>query len=258
MDNILTAFSSDVGNVKSINEDSLLIKTAEYEDIQIGLLCICDGVGGLSRGEYASKYVVEKFSKWFDNSLPKILGARNWKKIIREQCVLILENANNELAAYGRRNGARTGTTCSTLLIVGKEYFLIHIGDTRVYEISDELVQITNDHTLLARDVAMGRVDPSVKENGKGGNVLFQCIGVSEDIDPQYFEGEVNVNATYMLCSDGFRHKIEPHELVQGFNVSVLTDEIQMEKQCKKYVELNKLRQEKDNISVIIARYEEE
>ena len=125
MDNILTAFSSDVGNVKSINEDSLLIKTAEYEDIQIGLLCICDGVGGLSRGEYASKYVVEKFSKWFDNSLPKILGARNWKKIIREQCVLILENANNELAAYGRRNGVRTGTTCSTLLIVGKEYFLI-------------------------------------------------------------------------------------------------------------------------------------
>lgn len=66
------------------------------------------------------------------------------------------------------------------------------------------------------------------------------------------------MNATYMLCSDGFRHKIEPHELVQGFNVSVLTDEIQMEKQCKKYVELNKLRQEKDNISVIIARYEEE
>ena len=45
---ILTAYCTDIGTVKKVNQDALLIKIAEYGELRIGLLCVCDGMGGLS------------------------------------------------------------------------------------------------------------------------------------------------------------------------------------------------------------------
>lgn len=258
MKNILTAYCSDAGLHKKVNEDSLLIKTAEYDGIPIGLFCVCDGLGGLSKGEYASLYVVNKFRCWFDVNLPYILDGNNWEENIRIQMVKLIEESNRELGRYGKKNGINVGTTCTALLTIACKYYLIHIGDTRVYEISDKVKQLTVDHTYLARIIAMGNAE--IKEERKLGHsneMLTQCVGACESLDPQYEVGEIDKNATYMLCSDGFRHKIKESELLKGFKSSSLKDEAQMEKQCNYYVDLNKKREEKDNISVIVTRFEE-
>ena len=46
-------------------------------------------------------------------------------------------------------------------------------------------------------------------------------------------------------------------ELLAGFSREKMLTESDIEKQCKYFVELNKSRQERDNISVIVAHLEE-
>lgn len=251
---ILTAYCSDVGNVKQVNQDALLIQTARLGDTEIGLFIICDGMGGLSMGERASAHVIQRFLRWFEQELPAILDAEEKEEIICEQWVKLLDSANVALAEFGVKNRIQLGTTCTAMLILEGEYYAIHVGDTRIYEITDEIRQFTQDQTVLAREIAMGRV---AKENAKHdarGSVLLQCVGASASIDPQFLKGEIKKDAVYMLCSDGFRHEVTEDEFLRGFAPESMTDEKNMERQCRYFVQLNKTREERDNITVILIK----
>ena len=68
------------------------------------------------------------------------------------------------------------------------------------------------------------------------------------------FSGPIAPNATYMLCSDGFRHEITPEEIRDAFRPEVLTDENVMNRNTLSLIEVNKQRQERDNISVVLVR----
>lgn len=253
---ILTAYCTDVGTVKQVNQDALLIKTAVWNGMETALLCICDGMGGLSMGERASAHVIGRFSKWFEENLPELLKEEQWEEAIREQWVELLEEANQALAGFGACQKVNLGTTCTTMLILGETYYVIHIGDSRVYEITGGITQITSDQTVLAREIALGRVSPEDAGNDARGSVLLQCVGASKHIDPQFLKGTVLENAVYLLCSDGFRHKVTEEEFRKGFAPQELLNEKIMERQCRYFTELNKTRAERDNMTVVLAKIE--
>lgn len=255
--NFLTAYSTDEGNVKPVNQDALLIKTAVVDRINIMLMCICDGMGGLSMGERASAHVIQSFSKWFETKLPEVMTTEDKTTMIREQWVEVIETANEKLAAFGLKQGVNLGTTCTAMLVIDKDYYIIHVGDTRVYEITDKIVQMTSDQTVLAREIAMGRIREENALDDARGSILLQCVGASKNIDPQFLVGEITVGAVYMMCSDGFRHKVTSEEIRKGFTPEEMTDEKIMERQCNYFVELNKSREERDNITVLLAKINE-
>ena len=60
---------TDKGIIKKTNQDSLLIKHGKSEKGEILLAIICDGMGGLEKGELASATVIREFTNWFDNNL---------------------------------------------------------------------------------------------------------------------------------------------------------------------------------------------
>lgn len=80
---------TDIGNTKSTNQDSLLIKHASYCGGEVMLAVICDGMGGLSKGELASATVIKEFSKWFEEELPYELEKLDMNVIG------FMENVNN-------------------------------------------------------------------------------------------------------------------------------------------------------------------
>lgn len=255
---ILTAYCTDKGNIKSVNQDALLIKTAHAGELPVTMLGVCDGMGGLAMGERASAHLIHRFSEWFAWKLPQILEKERWTEDIREQWVQLIETANEKLASFGAGQGVSLGTTCTVFLMLGEIYYLIHVGDSRVYEITDEIRQITDDQTVLAREIAMGRVDPARAEEDARGSVLLQCVGASSQIDPQFLQGKIRENAVYLLCSDGFRHKISAEEMRQGFSPEAMTDEMVMERKCSYFTELIKDREERDNITVVLAKVQKD
>ena len=85
-------------------------------------------------------------------------------------------------------------------------------------------------------------------------SVLLQCVGASPEVYPDFFFGTPMVNAVYMLCSDGFRHEISPQEIWEALLPAALLDERTMYQNAAALIELNKQRQERDNITVALIR----
>lgn len=251
---ILTAYETDIGITKNMNQDGLLIKIASTIRGNIALLCVCDGMGGLSQGEMASTHMIYEMAKWFDHRLPIILKEKDIELLIKKELLELMEKGNRDLSRYGKKNGFYLGTTCTAMLIFEEVYYVLHVGDSRVYEIFDNVKQITHDQTVLAREIALGRVLPQDAKNDARESVLLQCIGASKIVEPEFIVRKTRKETVYMLCTDGFRHKITDREFLDGFHPKHMTNERVMQKQCEYFIELNKSRMEKDNITVILAK----
>lgn len=251
--NFLTAACSDVGIKKTINEDSFCIKIAESIKGNIILAVVCDGMGGLSRGELASATVVREFSKWFERELPKDLINFHPQKV-KNSFYDIIQNLNKRIGEYGKANGVMLGTTLTTFLLVDEYIITAQVGDSRLYEIKDGLKQITEDQTLVQREINVGRLTKEEAKVDSRKNVLLQCIGASKIVEPEFIIEKVKKDCTYMICSDGFRHLISEEELYENLSPNKLINEEIMEVKAKKLVELNKSRKETDNITTIIIK----
>lgn len=246
---------TDIGISKNTNQDSLLIKHAIADDKEILLAVVCDGMGGLAKGELASATVIRAFSDWFDDELPyelenldlEIVGAK-WSLLLKELNVQILEYSKNN-------NIDGVGTTFSGILFVDDKYVIGHVGDTRIYHIGESLKQLTTDQTFVAREISRGTMTIEQAKTDKRRNLLLQCVGASKVVEPQIITGK-NQKGAYMLCSDGFRHEINEAEIYESLNPINLMNKDAMHSNAKYLIEQVKSREEKDNISVLLIKVE--
>ena len=252
--NFIVSANTDIGIIKNTNQDSLSVKVINTSIGRMSFAILCDGMGGLAKGEVASASVIRAFDKWVNNELPHLCNVPHKQDVIKVQWEKILLDQNNIIKTYGARQGVKLGTTAVIMLITESQYFIMNVGDSRAYEFTDVIVQLTNDQTFVAREVALGNMTPEQAEVDERRSVLLQCIGASEEVYPDFFVGETKLNATYMLCSDGFRHEITPDEIFEKFQPGVLLDDSTMNQNTLDLIELNKQRNERDNISVVLVR----
>ncbi len=243
---------TDIGVNKAINQDSLLIKHAIYDNTEILMAVICDGMGGLSKGELASAVVIRAFSDWFTNLLPFEMEDFDIQ-IVGSKLTLLLKDINTRIRDYGQKNKANMGTTFSGILFVGDEYLILHVGDCRIYKINSHIEQLTVDQTFVAREVIRGYLTPDQAKNDKRRNLLLQCIGASKTIEPQILKRKTDTGI-YILCSDGFRHTITESEMLNAFEYGKKSSEKQLRESIRTLINTAKERGEKDNISVIVIK----
>lgn len=245
---------TDVGIIKSNNQDSVLIKHASTDIGEVLMAVVCDGMGGLAKGELASATVIRAFSRWFDEELPFELEDVDMQ-VIGGKWSLMLKSLNMKIQEYGQQLGSNLGTTFSGILFVDDKYVIVHVGDTRIYHIGSTLHQLTTDQTFVAREISRGTMTEEQAKTDKRRNLLLQCVGASKNVDPQIICGAAEKGA-YMICSDGFRHEVTPGEIYESLNPINFMNENAMHNNAKYLIELVKSRQEKDNISVVLIKAE--
>ena len=250
------ALHTDVGIQKETNQDSMCIKRARTDKGEVVLAMVCDGMGGLEKGEVASATIIKAFSRWFEQELPMQLAMANYEEEVRYRWERMIKEQNQIISEYGRTRHIQLGSTITAMLIFENGKYLIgHVGDTRAYKITDEnLETLTKDQTVVAREVRQGRLTQEQAESDPRRNVLLQCIGASRVVEPDFVSGQIDKNECYMLCSDGFRHVITPEEIKCSFAPSNNSDETIMEKNIAKLIDMNKERGETDNISAILIK----
>lgn len=245
---------TDVGIVKSTNQDSALIKHARGDMGEVLMAIVCDGMGGLAKGELASATVIREFARWFDEDLPYELDNPDLQ-VIGGKWALMLKNLNGKIMEYGQRLGTNLGTTFSGILFINDRFVIVHVGDTRIYHIGSALHQLTTDQTFVAREISRGTMTPEQAKTDKRRNLLLQCVGASKVVEPQILCGTAEKGA-YMICSDGFRHEITPAEIYESLNPINFMNENAMHNNARYLIELVKSRQERDNISVVLIKAE--
>lgn len=245
---------TDIGIAKSTNQDSVLIKHAHWGNGEVLMAIVCDGMGGLSKGELASATVIRAFAKWFDEELPYELEAPDMT-VIGAKWSLMLKELNQKILDYGARIGTNLGTTFSGILFIGDRYVIGHVGDTRIYHIGAALNQMTTDQTFVAREIRRGTMTPEQARTDKRRNLLLQCVGASKVVEPEILYGMTDRGA-YMICSDGFRHEITESEMYESLNPINFMNKNAMHSNARYLIELVKSRRERDNISVVLIKAE--
>jgi len=250
---IVTA-DTDIGISKDTNQDSVLIKHAKVDGDEVLMAVVCDGMGGLAKGELASATVVRAFNDWFDNELPYELEHLDMQ-VIGGKWTLLLKDMNLKILEFGQSIRTDLGTTFTGILFVGDQYVIVHVGDTRAYQIGTGLTQLTTDQTFVAREISRGTMTPEQAKTDKRRNMLLQCVGASKTVEPQVLYGTTKKGA-YMLCSDGFRHEVTEEELYESLKPVNLMNQKAMHSNARYLIEKVKSRQERDNISVVLIKVE--
>ena len=85
-------------------------------------------------------------------------------------------------------------------------------------------------------------------------SVLLQCIGASPTVVPDFAMGEIAPGQRYLICCDGFRHVVTPQEIYQALGPQSGGSQEEMQENLRTLTELNKQRQETDNITAVLIR----
>ena len=248
-------FNTDIGIKKYTNQDSLAIRIINSPKGQIAFGIVCDGMGGLAKGELASKEVINAFTKWFDETfISEILEDTFTPESLRKDWNNIIQTENRLLGMYGADINIMLGTTVSAILMYEDEFYIVHVGDSRVYEMKDTIRILTKDQTFVAREIAAGRMTPEEAKTDPRRSVLLQCVGASAEVKPDFLKGKLQRNATYLICSDGFRHQISAQEIMEKLGPQAIKSDEDMKYGCVYLTEIVKNRREADNITVAVIR----
>lgn len=242
------ASKTDIGNVKKINQDNFLCKNGNFEGHEFGLFIVCDGVGGLSRGEIASSMVTQHFDLWFDNELMELISNNlTDSNTIKNSICNNLYKVNQNLMNFSIEENIKLGTTTTILFILDKKYYIAHIGDSRVYMVDKNIHQLTEDHTYYEQLIKEGNIE---KARTTKKSILTQCIGVKKNINIYLNEGNLNKKSTFILCSDGFYNKLDK-KIIKNIYKLKNKRQKKLQKHCEKLVDNIKVKGERDNITLI-------
>jgi serine/threonine protein phosphatase PrpC len=249
-------YNTDIGIRKNTNQDSLAIRIIDSPIGQVAFGIVCDGMGGLAKGELASREVIMAFCQWFDEKLTDMVLTNSFTVAkLRDDWHSIILSQNMRLGKYGADNNLMLGTTVSAILMLNDEFYIVHVGDSRIYEMTSEGSRmLTNDQTFVAREVAMGRMTPEQAKIDPRRSVLLQCVGASPVVEPDFVKGHLKKDAVYMLCSDGFRHQISDEEMIDKLGPKACSSEEEMKYGCVYLTEMVKNRKETDNITVAVIK----
>ena len=244
------AICTDRGNVKKINQDSAIYKEAETGTRSLILAAVCDGMGGLQNGEVASGEMITALSGWFSYQLPLLLEKGITDYALIESLNMLVTDEDERITEYGEEHG-ECGTTLAAVTACGGKYLCINVGDSRVYRITEgNIIQLTHDQTVVQQLIDQGRITTKQAEIHPDRNVLLQCIGAGGDVVPDYSTGEYKEGDMFLICSDGFRHKLKKEEMAGIFGGGFGSDQ-ELKEAAKSAVEISKGRKERDNITVI-------
>lgn len=251
----IAAADTDIGITKQVNQDSVCVKTARCPQGKAALIMVCDGMGGLSKGELASAAVIRSFSDWFEYDLPYELENWSWKKAGKD-VENRLRRLNDKIVGHGQKHGIQLGTTCTGILAFNSGMMTFHVGDSRIYKLSGSLDILTEDHTFVNREVKRGNMTPEEALKDPRRNALTQCVGVTGSVTPDISFGSIDFGANYMICSDGFRHVITEEEIYKNLSPNRVTTKSAMQAKLRGLIDTVKKREERDNISAVMFRAE--
>ena len=234
---------TDIGSRREINQDYVYCN-----DDAVGLLpnlyIVADGMGGHKAGDFASRYSVTEFEKEL-----KEQNARTVIGSMEGAVRLVNERLLKEAAAEPDYEGM--GTTFVAACIEQDSLYVLNIGDSRLYLISEKgtIRQITQDHSLVEEKILRGEIERKDAKNHPEKNVITRALGAADQVVPDFFEVELSAGDYVLLCSDGLTNMVEDSVIKE----TVLNSEASLKEKAESLVELANKNGGRDNISLILV-----
>lgn len=204
---------------------------------------VCDGVGGSSKGEVASKIVCETFGAHFGDNL-------HYEAPELDSALLTAESEINNYVAH-HNEGSGMATTLTFLGFNEHGATFGHIGDSRVYHIRQkDILFRTRDHSLMNELIEEGIITPEEALSHPKRNIVTKAVMAGSHHGKIDFHRTEDIKAGdyFFLCSDGILESLPDSVLVDVLESGVSDQEKidTIEKRCQE--------QSKDNFSAYLVR----
>lgn len=214
---------------------------------------LCDGVGGIAKGEVASRFVASTV-------VQKMQGVE--RSDISEQFVQnLIAAVQNELNLYltDHPDCYGMGTTLCAVFISENEVLVAHIGDSRVYFIKPDERKFwrSTDHSVVAELVRSGILKEKDAKEHYLSNQITRAIQAIPELELPKADitslDNFKIGDLLFLCSDGVNEAVEDVELVQILCNTKLSAKSRLE-----LIQNKCLRLSSDNNSAILLEFESE
>jgi protein phosphatase len=284
------ASKTDRGLVRENNEDRCFCSGKD------GLFMIADGVGGHRAGEVASMSATKYISEFLKGRNISRLSSLNHtssyssfnadkesiSKILNDALRLANENINSKSENDSRLRGMGA-TIILTLISNDNDFYVINLGDSRAYLISNDnstidnnegqkrqekddgrynIIQLSEDHSLVAEMARKGYITEEEARTHPLKNRITQYLGMDSDPMP-FIKRLVWKKGDYLLlCSDGLTDMLDKKEICstifkkhQNENEKKMTDKNGfLQKSCEELVRKANEKGGKDNVTVILVQ----
>lgn len=191
------ALYSDVGPVRSQNEDACGAYAPQDGQPEEYLFVVADGMGGHAHGREASTLALEVVRT----------GFRDREGSVERRLRNAVTDANQRVWTRAHANGRTEtmGTTCTVLAFSAGQGYLAHVGDSRLYRLEGrDLEQLSTDHTLVEELQRSGSLTKEQAKTHPKRNVLLRALGIAPTIEVDVARtGPMQRGDRYLLCSDG-------------------------------------------------------
>ena len=219
------------------------------------LFILCDGMGGHSRGEVASRIVCDVMSRYITDSEAK--GGDFDDDVIRNAVNESLDALDAQDDPGEKR---KMGTTMTLLKLHSKGATIAHIGDSRVYHCRlpqgrdrGEIPFRTEDHSLVNLLLKNGSLTFQQAERFPQKHMLTKAMqaGQKERVGPDiYHTADIRPGDVFCLCSDGMLEELYDEDLCSILTNPNYSDEKRVQ------ILLNFCRDNRDNHTAWIVRVE--
>lgn len=203
-------------------EDSIFPEFGKITDAD-RLFILCDGMGGHSAGEVASKTVCSAMSESVFRNCPDSEVAFS-----DELFNMALNDAYDQLDAKDDGAEKKMGTTMTFLKFHADGCTVAHIGDSRVYHIrpgkgidDTEILFQTTDHSLVNDLIKVGELTPEEAKHSKQKNVITRAMQPGMENRSKadiHHISDIKPGDCFMLCSDGVLEQMEDDNIKYIFS----------------------------------------
>ncbi len=238
---------SDLGCQRENNEDSYLYwEPAGGEEFRRKgrIAVVADGMGGHEGGQEASHLAVEAVREVYYET---------FRGDPRAALVESFLEAHSRIQKYADLNPAfyGMGTTCTAIVIVGRQLYFAHVGDSRLYLVREgHISRLTHDHSYVGRLVESGIVRAEDAETHPQRHILTAALGagLTAAVDSSEKAIELHEGDDLVLCTDGLWGMVTEEEIAKAASENSPAD------CCAALVKLARQRGGPDNITVQVLR----
>ncbi len=251
---LVVGYRTDVGQERSLNEDSLLAldiaQVLRSINAPAGLFAVADGMGGHEAGEVASRLAIQTIAQRATSQVLLPATAGESLPDAREWLTATVTTANQRVYEQRRAAGTDMGTTLVVALVIGNTATIANVGDSRAYLLRPNgIVQVSTDHSLVERLVATGQITPEEAVNHPQKNVIYRVIGDKPQVKSDLFEQRLAPGEALLLCSDGLSGMVRDEQIWQIWRAASSPQGA-----CDKLIEVANQAGGEDNITTVIVQ----
>ena len=239
--------ATDRGMVRKQNQDTF--RWTKLNDSQF-LGVVCDGMGGAKSGDVASKLASEVFEADISQSVEPDMDQQSIVKMLVDG----VKSANR--AVYEQSlvspDFKGMGTTLVAVFLQGSAAYIINVGDSRCYYLSEgEVSQVTEDHSVVGLMVARGPISEEEARTHPNKNLITRAVGTEPDVECDCFYLGLDQGEYLLLCSDGLSNMVSRPEML--FEITHGENGTRC---CQRLIDIAKNRGAPDNVTVVLMKYE--